>query len=613
MEPEQNKPTRKFSFKKVLLTVIAGFFIIIIIAGFFLYNNFNRLLSEALLKSFNSSLVSDVYELQFKGLNVNLVLGNIKVKDVVFQTREKPLKEYPYINSSLMLTTKEILLTNVEIIKLLKQNILKLERIKIEKPEVQITIADVNPIFLPFKDTTAVSDTSQSAEKKPIEGFFLAQFDLMDASIHVENFANERDLQINKVNITLTDLKIDQQPGKDLYSYSYFDFYIGEITGTLQKESIKNISLKDYEIIIDSMQVEKTVDTLIYHFDDFNLGFQDLDVQTADSIFHLTLQEFSLSYNEKSIHLKNVAFKPNVSETALQNRSKFQLTQFAGSAGLISISGINFDSLLFGKKLFIDEIVIDSVSAAIFKDKTKSIDTNRFPEYLGQSIAAIKNPILIKQVTATNVNLVNREFKPDSTYAKANVNRGTLSVMNITNINTEQPLSMNLKAFIEDKVLVNLGLEFDYNKPQFSLKGSIPKFNLKDLSPLIESYVPVKINTGVVDEIEFSGTGYKTKADGTMKFLYHDLKIDIDLVEKAKWKSSVLSFAANTVVASSNPESENVPPKIVKYDFERDMNKAFVNVIIKSLLNGLKETVIMSKENKKTYKKAKKEARKEQK
>jgi len=185
--------------------------------------------------------------------------------------------------------------------------------------------------------------------------------------------------------------------------------------------------------------------------------------------------------------------------------------------------------------------------------------------------------------------------------------------MNITNINTEQPLSMNLKAFIEDKVLVNLGLEFDYNKPQFSLKGSIPKFNLKDLSPLIESYVPVKINTGVVDEIEFSGTGYKTKADGTMKFLYHDLKIDIDLVEKAKWKSSVLSFAANTVVASSNPESENVPPKIVKYDFERDMNKAFVNVIIKSLLNGLKETVIMSKENKKTYKKAKKEARKEQK
>jgi len=325
------------------------------------------------------------------------------------------------------------------------------------------------------------------------------------------------------------------------------------------------------------------------------------------------LQEFMLSYKENSIILKDVAFSPNISETALQNRNEFQLTQFSGSAGLVSITGINFDSLFHAKKLFIDEILIDSVSAKIFKDKTRPIDMKKFPEYLGQSIAAIKLPILIKQVTATNVNLINREFKPDSTYAKANVNRGTLSVTNITNINTNQPLSMNLEAFIENKVPVNLHLEFDYNKPQFSLQAKIPKFNLKDLSTLIGSYVPVNIDKGVIDEIEFSGIGYKTRAEGTMKFLYHDLEIDIDLVEKAKWKNSVLSFAANTVVASSNPESENVPPKIVKYDFERDMNKAFINVIIKSLLNGLKETVIMSKENKKTYKKAKKEARKEKK
>jgi uncharacterized protein YaaN involved in tellurite resistance len=41
------------------------------------------------------------------------------------------------------------------------------------------------------------------------------------------------------------------------------------------------------------------------------------------------------------------------------------------------------------------------------------------------------------------------------------------------------------------------------------------------------------------------------------------------------------------------------------------MNKGFVNIIIKSVLSGLKETMIMSKENKKAYKKAKKEMRKE--
>jgi hypothetical protein len=98
-----------------------------------------------------------------------------------------------------------------------------------------------------------------------------------------------------------------------------------------------------------------------------------------------------------------------------------------------------------------------------------------------------------------------------------------------------------------------------------------------------------------------------------MKFLYHDLKIDIKLDEKASWKSSVLSFAANTAVASANPASESLPPKIVKFHAERDMNKSFINITIKSALNGLKETILMSKENKKAYKAEKKKARKESK
>ena len=95
-----------------------------------------------------------------------------------------------------------------------------------------------------------------------------------------------------------------------------------------------------------------------------------------------------------------------------------------------------------------------------------------------------------------------------------------------------------------------------------------------------------------------------------MKFLYHDLEIDLALKDQAKWKSSVLSFAANTYLNSSNPGSSSVPPRIVKFQVDRDMNKGFVNILIKSVLNGLKETMIMSKENKKEYKKEKKEMKK---
>ena len=168
-------------------------------------------------------------------------------------------------------------------------------------------------------------------------------------------------------------------------------------------------------------------------------------------------------------------------------------------------------------------------------------------------------------------------------------------------------------AYIENKAHLNLSLGFDYLKPQFSFDGRVEKFNLPDLNKLIGAYTPSSINKGTVDEITFSGIAYRSNAGGTMKFLYHDLDIDIDLEGKAKWKSSLLAFGANTFVPAANPASPDKPVRIVKFSAERDMNKAFVNLIIKSLLNGLKETMIMSKENKQTYREKKKELKKEKK
>jgi hypothetical protein len=50
---------------------------------------------------------------------------------------------------------------------------------------------------------------------------------------------------------------------------------------------------------------------------------------------------------------------------------------------------------------------------------------------------------------------------------------------------------------------------------------------------------------------------------------------------------------------------------MVKFHIERDVTKGFINVLIKSLLNGFKETMFMSKENKQSYKEDKKQAKKE--
>jgi hypothetical protein len=61
----------------------------------------------------------------------------------------------------------------------------------------------------------------------------------------------------------------------------------------------------------------------------------------------------------------------------------------------------------------------------------------------------------------------------------------------------------------------------------------------------------------------------------------------------------------------ANPVSAHVPEKTVQFSVERNMNKGFINIILKSLFAGLKETIILTKENRKNYREEKKEVKKQ--
>ena len=128
-------PKRQWPIKR---TIAISSIVMLSIAAFLLYKNFNSLLSDALSRSFESSIISDVYELKFEKVNVNPFEGSIEVSDVILQPREKPLHHYPYINSSFVLKTEKLMLKNVAIFTLLKSNELILERILIAKPNIQL-------------------------------------------------------------------------------------------------------------------------------------------------------------------------------------------------------------------------------------------------------------------------------------------------------------------------------------------------------------------------------------------------------------------------------------------------------------------------------------------
>lgn len=603
MTIESDLPTKKWSKTKKVLLALAG---VILITGFVIYLNFNSLISKALQKSFESSLVSEVYQLKFENLRLDPFQGNISVYNVSFEPRES--SDYPYINSFIHLNTESLILENVDIRLLLKSNRLVLDKISIKKPNLELDVNSSNPILFPFSPSKS---SSEAGKKRALDSYFLKEFELADATFHVVNSVKKRDFTIENFSISFLELFIEQKEEEDLITLKNIDIALQNFSGNLNEGPLKHAKFKDFELMFETVNVQKNLDTLIFKFGDMQAGIDSLDIHTKDSLFHVEMDVFKLGYLDHSIHMQGLSFKPNTTNAEIQKNYRYQQANFSGTVNSLAVLGVNFDSLLYDDKLFVEEVLLDSLSAAIYKDNTKPKDLNRFPEYLGQTIAKIETPLRIKSVKVTHVNLTNEERKPDGTSAKVHISNGTAEVKNITNLAPNEELTLHARAYLAGKVETKLDLKFSYQKPQFSFEGRLSPFDLTHLNPIIKAYTPAEIKNGMADEIIFTGLASNSGATGTMKFLYHDLSIDLHLKEQAKWKSSVVAFGANTALHSNNPISENSPERTVHFEAERDMNKGFINLIIKSVLSGMKETMIMSKENRKEFNELKRETRKE--
>jgi len=596
----------KRSTLKKALWWIFGIILFITAGLLFIYINLNRLLTNALNEGFNANIISDVYALKFEDLDVNIMTGSVKVFNVEMFPREKPANTYPYINSTFRMGAKKMNLKNVNLVKLLRSNKLDLKKIELIEPGIEFNIADEVPVFFPYKPPA--TQETENTNKRSIESYFLEEFSMVNAYFHVVNTAKVREFDIRGINVSLKDMLINRQAGKDVITYKHFDFSIGELTGKLSSKNLRYIHFKDFNVSIDSLYLEETPDTVLYHFADVDAGISNLDIQTADSISHLTMESFNVSYKKKSIDLKNLTFKPNISDAAMQKRFDYRKEHFDVTMGTLKVKGINFDSLMYAQKIFIDEIAIDEVDAKIYKDLRKDFPPNHRPKYLGQQIQAISMPMVIGLIKVTHADLVNTEVTPDGGTGKANINRATIQIKNFTSLPNRDMLTITADAFIENTAKTHVQIDFDYNKPQFHIEGNIEPFDLTKLNSLTNSYAPARIKKGMADGITFSGMIYEKRSTGTMKFLYHDLTIDFELEDKAPWKSTVLGFAANTYLNASNP-SGNLPVREVTFIVERDMRKGYLSMMIKSLLDGIKETFVMSKENKKAYREVKKEAK----
>lgn len=111
--------------------------------------------------------------------------------------------------------------------------------------------------------------------------------------------------------------------------------------------------------------------------------------------------------------------------------------------------------------------------------------------------------------------------------------------------------------------------------------------------------VAVEFKSGHVDTLQMHALGREYLSLGSMKFLYHDLKVnflDKSDTSKHSLKNQLLKFAANTFVIRTNNRG-----RTGSVFYERDRNRAVFQYRVKMILSGA-ATSVGAKSNRKQIK-----------
>lgn len=114
------------------------------------------------------------------------------------------------------------------------------------------------------------------------------------------------------------------------------------------------------------------------------------------------------------------------------------------------------------------------------------------------------------------------------------------------------------------------------------------------MNDITESLGLFKIQNGTVREVIANIQGNEQQASGKILLLYNNLKISLYEKEKGKRgldKRGILGFIANKFVIKDDNPTQNNQPRNPSTTFLRNPQAGFINLVWKTTLTGILETI----------------------
>jgi hypothetical protein len=377
--------------------------------------------------------------------------------------------------------------------------------------------------------------------------------------------------RIGKITVDDANLSIFRERDSEDPSYEIHKIY----------SEIENFSVRD---------IEEPFHT---YFD--NLVFQSSTFQyhTLDGHYSIGVDTVSVSSRDEFAWTGRGFVIPHLTANEMAREAGKETDRFEASFDEFSADNIDVNRWLSENELLAGSLYIDNPSIEIYRDKSfprEERDERSLP------VHHLKNLPFAVQIDSAgwNSGYVNytEDFADEGRKGYITFYDADLTIRKLQNINTDIDIEAQVTARLMNATDMVLEGNFSLNdQSDHTISGSLAGFDLTELNSPLQEWVYIRVGRGMMDQADFFFSANQHRADGEIRFLYHNLEIrflDEQTLEETR-RRRLRSFIANRFrIYSENPADE---PRTGTIDFERDKERSAFNYWWKSIASGLLDSV----------------------
>jgi hypothetical protein len=337
-------------------------------------------------------------------------------------------------------------------------------------------------------------------------------------------------------------------------------------------------------------------------------GLSNLEFYSKKGMYLTKVAKLHVDMEEQQLIIDSIELRPLHGKFKFAKVANKQIDRVNAFISKVKVSGLNYDQLL-SRKFLASKIDIYSSEVYSFRDKRMPFREKEDKPLPMAALKKLEQEVEVDSLQLHPSKVTYEEFPPDGFKSGKIVFENLQATMN--NISNRSYYNKSKYSVLQasSKLLGKGLIEATFllpiqDKLPYQAKGKISSFNLYHLNPILENLAFISVSSGRLNSINFNFDYNDRFSNGALTINYRDLKIVGLTKEKKGDVSDMKTFLINTIVKNDKDKNVPIENRTGTITFERDRKRQIFNFWWKSLLSGIKNSVLNAQKQKnKTEKK----------